>query len=284
MPSFASASVSPCQRQRRDQQGHGEADTGDRPGAGHRAPADGWPHPAVTELGDQPRAPGRAQRLADQVTDHDAERDRRGVGLGQEPGVQHDPRVGQGEQRHDDVAGPRVEQLGQPVVRRDRGTHLVARRLGQLGGGLLAEHPERLGGLLQGLPAGRVRVGQQPDDQADHDRVHARLEERHPAGDTEEQIENPVPVAARPQDQDHADQPEADQQRHHLDAPAVGDRDDRQPGQVVDDGEGEQVDADAIGQPPADQRERAEREGGVGRHRHAPAVHRSAARRSRAGR
>jgi hypothetical protein len=55
--------------------------------------------------------------------------------------------------------------------------------------------------------------------------------------------------------------------------PAVEDRDDHQRGQVVDDREGEQVGADAIRQPAPDQGERAEGEGGVGGHRHPPAVH-----------
>ena len=245
---------------------------GDRPGADHRAPADRRPQPPVAELGDQPRAAGRAQRLAHQVADQDAERDRRGVGAGQEPAVQHDPRVGQREQRHDDVAGPRVEDLREPVVRRDRGAHHPLRRGRQLGGGLLAEQPEGLGRLLQGGPGRRVGVGQQPHDQAHHDRIHTRLEERHPGRDPDEQVGGPVLDAARPDDQDHREESDPEQQRHHLDASAVRDRDDGDPGQVVDDGEGEQVGADAIGQPAADQGERAEREGGVGRHRHAPAV------------
>ena len=142
----------------------------------------------------------------------------------------------------------------------------------QLGGGLLAEHPEGLGGLLQGGPGRRIGVGQQPHDQAHHDRIHTRLEERHPGRDPDEQVGGPVLDAARPDDQHHREESDPEQQRDHVDVPAVGDRDDRDPGQVVDDGEGEQVGADAIGQPAADQGERAEREGGVGRHRHAPAV------------
>ena len=67
--------------------------------------------------------------------------------------------------------------------------------------------------------------------------------------------------------------PSPTSQRHHLDVLAVDDRDDHQPGQVVDHREGEQVRADPVGQPAADQRQRAERERGVGGHRHAPGVH-----------
>jgi hypothetical protein len=136
-----------------------------------------------------------------------------------------------------------------------------------------AEQPERLGCLFQRFPGRRVRVGQQAEDQADHDRVHARFEERHPGRDPDEQVQDPVPVAARPQHQDQGDEPEPPGQRHHLDVPAVEDSDDHQRGQVVDDREGEQVGADAIRQPAADQGERAESEGGVGGHRHPPAVH-----------
>ena len=163
-------------------------------------------------------------------------------------------------------------ELGQPVVGRDRHAHHVARGLGQFGRGLLAEQPERLGGLFQRLPGSRVGIGHQPREQAHHDRVHARLEERHPGREPDQEVPRPEPDAAPPHHQDHAKKGDPEHQRHHADMTAVHQRDDDQPGQVVDHGEGEQVGADPVRQPAADQGQRAEREGGVGRHGHAPAV------------
>ena len=55
---------------------------------------------------------------------------------------------------------------------------------------------------------------------------------------------------------------------------AVDDGDDHDARQVVDHREGEQVGADPVGKPSADEGERAERERRVGGHRHAPAARR----------
>ena len=64
-----------------------------------------------------------------------------------------------------------------------------------------------------------------------------------------------------------------------ADVAAVDDRDDQQRDDVVDDDDRQHEGAQAIGEARPDQREHPERERGVGRHRHAPAVRRAAARR-----
>ena len=65
-----------------------------------------------------------------------------------------DAGVGQGEQRHDDEAGPRVQAVDQPVARRDRPADRQ-RRQAHVGGVkvvAVGEHVDDLVGLQFGLP------------------------------------------------------------------------------------------------------------------------------------
>ena len=63
-----------------DQQRDGEPDAGDRAAAGDRRPADRRAEPAAAQPRHQPGDAGDADRLAEQVADEDAERDRRAEG------------------------------------------------------------------------------------------------------------------------------------------------------------------------------------------------------------
>ena len=63
-----------------------------------------------------------------------------------------------------------------------------------------------------------------------------------------------------------------DQERHQHDLPAVDDRDHHERRQVVDDEHRDQEDAHPVGDLATEQRQNAERQRGVGRHRDAPAV------------
>ena len=222
---------------------------------------------------DQPRRARRADRLAGDVADHDAERGRRRIGVREERPADLDVRVGQREQRDDHVARPPVVTLLQPLVRRDRPAHDLARLGGQPRGGLLAEQPEGVGCLLQVLARRRVGAGQQADNEAGDDRVDPRLEEGDPGGEPDEQVGRGVAHAALAHDAVDREQRRADEQRDPADVAAVEDGDDRDPGEVIDDGEGQQVGAHAVGQPAAAHEGKgAERERGVGGHRRAPAV------------
>ena len=75
----------PVERERRDQQGDGEADPGDRAAAGDGRPADRRPQPAAAQPREQPREAEDADRLADDVAEEDPERDRRGVRRARKP-------------------------------------------------------------------------------------------------------------------------------------------------------------------------------------------------------
>src|SRR3954471_2649472 len=102
-------------------------------------PTGGRPQPAPRQPGDQVRGAGDRDRLADQVADHYAQRDRRAHGLPKDPAGERDPRVGQGEQGDDEVGGPRQPQGGQSVVRRHRGLEAGAGAAGERTGGLLPD-------------------------------------------------------------------------------------------------------------------------------------------------
>src|SRR5439155_1545573 len=82
--------LQPAERERRDEERDGEADPGDRPGAGDRGPPDWWLQPAAARPGEQPGAAEDGDRLADDVSDQHAERDRRREGLPEKPGVDRD--------------------------------------------------------------------------------------------------------------------------------------------------------------------------------------------------
>ena len=102
--------------------------------------------------------------------------------------------------------------------------------------------------------------------------------ERDPGREPEQQVDRAVADAAPGEHPVDGEQRDADQQRQPAHVAAVEDGDDREPDQVVDDRERQQVGAHPVGQPlAADQGQRAERERGVGRHRRAPAVRGAAA-------
>jgi hypothetical protein len=76
---------------------------------------------ADDETGDDPRGDGRFRRAFDDVA------------------VDLDSRVRKREERHDDEARPRMEQVLEALIGRDGGSHRPARGPGQLGDRFLAE-------------------------------------------------------------------------------------------------------------------------------------------------
>ena len=193
--------------------------------------------------------------------------------------AQRDPGVGQREDRHDHVAGPGVEQVLQPLVGGDREPQAELGLAGQLGRRLLPEGAEPLAGRLQRVRLDRVRVQQQAQREAEHQRVHAGLEQEGPDRDGQQRVGDAVPAPGEHPGRDDAEQRDRDQQRPQADVLAVEERDHQQGGDVVHHEHGEQEGAQPSGRLGAQQREHAERERGVGRDGHAPAVRRVRARR-----
>ena len=146
--------------------------------------------------------PTIATGLPSDVPGDHAEGDRRADRVGEEPAGQRDAGVGQPEQRHDAVAGPRVVDALQPLVRRQGRVQPGHRGAGQLRGRLLAEPAEQPGRLLQALPPGRVRRRGQPDRQPGHHRVDPAGQQRRPHHDAGQQVRR-RPVDAEREHPDH---------------------------------------------------------------------------------
>ena len=146
----------------------------------------------------KPRAPDNAHRLASDVAEEDPERDRRGESSLEEAAVDRDARVREREQRHDQVARPRVEEQLQPLVRRDCGPEPNTDRTGELRRRLLPELAEALGGALEIGPRHGIGVRQETHREPNHDRLHARLEQRDPDRRPEREVDEPTAHTDRP--------------------------------------------------------------------------------------
>ena len=130
--------------------------------------------------------------------------------------VEDDTCVREREDRDDQIARPRVEDLLQALVRGDGGAEPLLRDPRQLGRRLLAEGAEALGGALELRPRRRVGERDQPEDEADHDRVDARLEDCDPDGGGDRQagsVANPCGASHQQSGEDR----DPDEQRPRLD-------------------------------------------------------------------
>ena len=242
------------------------------PHAGQPRPADRQPLAAEHAAGRQPGCAGDAGGLADHVAHDDAERHRRAQRVAEQPGAQGDARVGQGEERHDHVARPRVQAVLQALVGRDGRAQRQLGTARELGRGLLAEGPEGLAGALEVAARRRVGARDEADGEPGDRRVDARLEHGDPDRGADHDRRGGAPDRREAQPDEHAEEPDRDGQRRERDVFAVDGGDDEQRAQVVDHRQGEQEDAKARRAARRGQRQQAEREGGVGRHRGAPAV------------
>ena len=183
-----------------------------------------------------------------------------------------DPRVGERENGHEHVARPRVQLVLEAFVGRNRGAHAELRRARELRGGLLAKRPRQRGGALEILARGRIGAGGQSHGQPGDHGVDARLEQRHPQGNAEDDRDLSPPFGRVAQREQRRGQAERRGEGRKRDVAGVhgGDHDERE--QIVDDGERKQEDPQPGGGPRRQQRERAERERRVRRHRRAPPV------------
>jgi hypothetical protein len=124
-------------------------------------------------------------------------------------------------------------------------------------------------------PAGRVR--HQAQHQPDDERVHPGLEDGEPGRRAEHQGERGAPDAQPDEHEDRGQEQDGDEERHHRDPPGVRHGDHDQGDQVVHDQERDHVGAEPLPVARTDHRQQPEREGGVRRHRRAPAVGRGPA-------
>ncbi len=167
-----------------------------------------------------------------------------------------------------------MEELLQPLVRGDRRADPDSRRAGELRRRLLAEQAEQVGRALEVGAGRRRREREEAHHEADHDRVDTGLRERDPGGHAERRVDDAAPHAEPNGEPDHEDDARRDQQRGHVHAARVRGRDHDQRDDVVDDREGQHERPQPHREARADERQQAERERRVGRHRDPPAVSR----------
>ena len=179
-------------------------------------------------------------RLAEHVADEDPERDRRACRRARGSRRRSRcPTLASAKSGTIDVARPRVVELLQPLVRRDRRLAAPARaERASSGGRLLAEVAEQLARPLE-LARGRRgrprRAG--PIASPSDDRVDARLEERDPGAAAEHEVDEPARGRrAAPTTSISREEPRPRSAGGiDDDGLAVGDRDDEQRDDVVDD-------------------------------------------------
>jgi hypothetical protein len=164
-----------------------------------------------------------------------------------------------------------VDEL-EALVRRDRVLDAGARGSRELRSRLFTEQAEALGRLLEVRPCHRIRIGQDPHRDADHDGIDSRLEERHPDRRAEGGVQKAPPDAERAHHQHRQEQSGRDQQRLELDVVGVDGRDHEQRDDVVDHHHRDHEGAQTLRKSRTDEGEHSERERSVGRHRHAPAL------------
>ena len=192
--------------------------------------------------------------------------------MGQEAAADRDARVREREERHEDVARPRMPELLQAVVRRDRRLQAEPRLARELRRRLLPEEPEEVGRPLEVAARGWVRVRQQPHRESGHDRIDSGLEERDPERGPEHRIDEPAMRAQRARDEDRDEAPDRDDEGADDERVRVRRRDHEERDDVVDDDDREHERAESVREARADERQHAERERRVRGHHGPPAV------------
>ena len=192
--------------------------------------------------------------------------------------AQVDAGVGEREERDNRVAGPGMPEALQTLVRRDGRPQRAARRAGEVAGWLLAEEPEEVGRALEVAPLRRVCERDQATHQAGHNRIDAGLVERDPDRRAHHEVDRPEMDVEGANHEDAPEQADRHHERGNRDRAAVCDRDHEERHDVIDDRDREQERTQPVRQPGADERDQAERECRVGRHRRSPAMRRAVAR------
>ena len=149
---------------------------------------------------------------------------------------------------------------------------LRADRARELGSRLLTKLAEPLGRALEARAGGRVGVGQDAHREPDDHRLDPGFEQPHPRPDAEHEVDEPRAQPHRLRDEDGAVEEPGCGEWPVVQRPRVEDRDHEERGDVVDDDDREHERPQPVRETRSDQRQQAERERGVRRHRDPPAV------------
>ena len=263
----------PLEGDARDQQRDREPDAGDGPAPGDLRPAQASAQPGRAATRATPRRGSRAACPPRSRTGFPSV-----IGdVTASPSscaVEVDAGVREREQRHDHEAGPGMEPVLEPLVRGDRGRDAQLRRARELGRGLLAERARQLRHALEVGARRRIRARDEADREPGDDRVDARLVAARPRwprrGSTAAGPRQAI-GAYRSATSDAEEAERRSRAERTTTSLRVHRGDHEQRHEVVEDRERQQADAQARAAG-SHQREHAEREGGVGRHRGSPAV------------
>ena len=191
--------------------------------------------------------------------------------LPEERAADRDAGVCEREERHDRVARPRVPEVLEPLVRRDRQHQAPLGGARQLRRRLLPERAEQVRRALEVEARRGIGVGQQAHREADDHRLDARLVDRHPHRRADRRVEDAATNLQRSQHEHHHEEHRRDREVAERDVVRVGDADHEQGDEVVHDHHCEHEHAQPVRAGAPDEREDAQRERRVGRHRRAPA-------------
>ena len=172
----------------------------------------------------------------------------------------------------DHVARPRLPDGLESFVRRHGEAHAGARGPCVLRCRLLAERAPQRPGPLEGLARRRVRRREQAHCDTGDRRMDSRLEQCDPERQRDDEVGRAVPDAGSSHEDGDDVQRDRDRQRGEREVVGVRHGDDQERGDVVDDDERQQEDAQPRRAVAADESEDAEGERGVGPDRDAPAL------------
>ena len=170
-----------------------------------------------------------------------------------------------------------MELLREELVWRDRRLDRDSSRARELWRRLLAERAKHAGRPLEIAARRGVGVVEQPHDEADDDGVDPRLVGRAPHEHGEPEIDQPDAQAKGAQAEDSGESADPDEERAHRKMVRVDRRDDDDPDDVVNDDHRQHECAQPARDTRTDERQHPQCEGGVRRHRGAPAVRRGVA-------
>jgi hypothetical protein len=148
-----------------------------------------------------------------------------------------------------------MEERLQTLVGRDRRPEALSDGARELLRRLLAEPSETLAGTLEIGACGRVGVCEEAHREPDHDRLHSRLEQRHPDPHPEHEVDEPAAHAKRLRSEDSGEQPECRQQPGNDNLVRVDRGDDDEREHVVDDDDREHERPQPIGKAWPDERQ-----------------------------
>ena len=167
------------------------------------------------------------------------------------------------EERHDDVARPRVKLALEPLVWRDRGLEPESCRTGQVRGRLLPKTAEQVAGPLEITTGNRGGWGEETHGQADHDGIDPGFGESHPCGCAQGSVEKATMDTHAHGQHDRREERKPDDELDRPHAIRIDGCDHKEGHDVVDDRHREHEYPESVRDPLSDQGQHPEQANGI---------------------